>query len=50
MPKVGNSKFPYTKKGEAAAKKMSKMTGEPMEMTASHRKMMAKMSKGGKKK
>ena len=28
MPKVGNKKFAYTKKGKAAAKKYAKKTGK----------------------
>ena len=28
MPKVGKKKFPYTKKGKEAAKKMAKKTGK----------------------
>lgn len=28
MPTVGNKKFPYTKKGEAEAKKEAKKTGK----------------------
>jgi len=28
MPKVGKKKFPYTKKGKAAAKKYAKKTGK----------------------
>jgi len=30
MPKVGNKKFAYTKKGKAAAKKYAKKTGKKM--------------------
>ena len=30
MPKVGKKKFPYTKEGIKAAKKLSKKTGEPI--------------------
>ena len=30
MPKVGKRQFPYTKKGQAAAKKYAKATGKPM--------------------
>ncbi len=30
MPKVGKKKFPYTKKGKAAAKKAAKRTGKRM--------------------
>ena len=30
MPKVGNKKFSYTKKGKAAAKKYAKKTGKRM--------------------
>ena len=30
MPKVGNKKFPYTKKGKAAAKSYAKKTGKKM--------------------
>lgn len=30
MPKVGKKKFPYTKKGKAAAKKYAKKTGKKM--------------------
>ena len=30
MPKVGKKKFPYTKKGKAAAKKATKRTGKRM--------------------
>jgi hypothetical protein len=30
MPKVGNKKFSYTKKGKAAAKKHAKKTGKRM--------------------
>ena len=32
MPQVGNKHFPYTPKGEAAAKAASKRTGKPMVM------------------
>ena len=32
MPKVGKKHFPYTKKGKAAAKKMSRKTGQKMMM------------------
>ncbi len=32
MPKVGDEKFPYTKKGEKAAKKKSVATGNPVRM------------------
>ncbi len=28
MPKIGKKKFPYTKKGKAAAKKYAKKTGK----------------------
>ena len=30
MPKVGKRSFPYTKKGQSAAKKYSKATGKTM--------------------
>lgn len=30
MPTVGKKKYPYTKKGMAAAKKAAKKTGKPM--------------------
>ena len=30
MPKVGKRHFPYTKKGQSAAKKYSKATGKTM--------------------
>ena len=30
MPSVGGKKFPYTKKGKAAAKKHAKKTGKKM--------------------
>lgn len=30
MPTVGKKKFPYTKKGKAAAKKAAAKTGKPM--------------------
>lgn len=30
MPNVGGKKFPYTKKGKAAAKAHAKKTGKPM--------------------
>jgi len=30
MPMVGNKKFPYTKKGKAAAKKAAKKSGKKM--------------------
>lgn len=30
MPEVGDKKFPYTKKGEKAAKKFAKKTGKKM--------------------
>ena len=30
MPKVGKRKFPYTAKGKAAARKVSKRTGKKM--------------------
>ena len=30
MPRVGNKKFPYTKKGKSAAKKAAKRTGKRM--------------------
>ena len=30
MPKVGKKKFPYTRKGKAAAKKAAKRTGKRM--------------------
>jgi hypothetical protein len=30
MPKVGKKKYPYTKKGKAAAKKAAKRTGKRM--------------------
>ena len=30
MPKVGNKKFSYTKRGKAAAKKHAKKTGKRM--------------------
>ena len=30
MPKVGKKKYPYTPKGNAAAKKASKKTGKKM--------------------
>ena len=30
MPKVGNKKFSYTKRGKAAAKKRAKKTGKRM--------------------
>lgn len=30
MPKVGNKKFSYTKKGKAAAKRYAKKTGKRM--------------------
>ena len=30
MPTVGKKKFPYTKKGKAAAAKASAQTGKPM--------------------
>jgi len=30
MPMVGNKKFPYTKKGKAAAKKSAKKSGKKM--------------------
>jgi len=30
MPKVGKKKYPYTKKGKAAAKKTAKRTGKRM--------------------
>lgn len=31
MPKVGRKRFPYTAKGEAAAKKEAKATGKPLQ-------------------
>ena len=30
MPKVGKKKYPYTRKGKAAAKKAAKTTGKRM--------------------
>ena len=33
MPKVGKRKFPYTKKGKAAAKKVAKKTGKKVRTT-----------------
>jgi hypothetical protein len=30
MPKVGKTRYPYTKKGKAAAKKAAKKTGKKM--------------------
>jgi hypothetical protein len=30
MPQVGKKKFPYTKKGEAAAKRYAKKSGKKM--------------------
>jgi hypothetical protein len=30
MPKVGKRQFPYTTKGQAAAKKYAKATGKPL--------------------
>ena len=30
MPKVGKKKYPYTRKGKAAAKKAAKRTGKRM--------------------
>ena len=30
MPKVGGRHFPYTKKGQAAAKKRARATGKPV--------------------
>ena len=48
MPKVGGKHFKYDKTGMAEAKNYSKMSGQPMEMTASKRKSMTKMGKPGK--
>jgi hypothetical protein len=38
MPKVGKMEFPYTAKGMADAKKMSKKTGKPMKNKAKSKK------------
>ena len=58
MPKVGKTKFPYTAKGMADAKKMAKAEGEPMKMhqaemgaaKAAKKMAGAKMPMGKKKK
>ncbi len=38
MPKVGNKKFPYTPRGEAAAQKYAKKAGRRMMMKSSRKK------------
>lgn len=46
MPKVGNKHFPYTKAGEAAAKREAARTGKPMGGMSSAMKGVGKKGKG----
>ena len=38
MPKVGKKRYPYTRKGKAAAKRAAKRTGKKMTSTRRKRK------------